>query len=290
MAGQDTPRGSVTRLHGLDAYVTEPADGRPIRGVIVIVSDAYGWEFPNSRLLADRYADKGGYRVLLPDFFDGEDLALPPFFFEPHWPSLTRLSHRVGHACPAWLVESLRVMMGSGNILSRAYAALWVAYAFIPFVVSQQLLGDAYSTVATFFSAVRAGPEASRGLPVFAAGFSWGARQAVLLAAGSEGPGGRPLVDAVFAGHPASNLGVPADVERAAAPVSFAVGDRDHAVSGDLLARLEAAAKAVGGEVRVYGGVGNGFCVGADLAARDAGEAAEDAQEQAIAWFDAHAK
>ncbi|EJT73782.1 hypothetical protein GGTG_07638 [Gaeumannomyces tritici R3-111a-1] len=265
MAGQDTPRGSVTRLHGLDAYVTEPADGRPIRGVVVIVSDAYGWEFPNSRLLADRYADKGGYRVLLPDFFDG-------------------------HACPTWMVESLRVMMGSGNILSRAYAALWVAYAFIPFVVSQQLLGDAYSTVATFFSAVRAGPEASRGLPVFAAGFSWGARQAVLLAGGSEGPGGRPLVDAVFAGHPASNLDVPADVERAAAPVSFAVGDHDHAVSGDVLARLEAAAKAMGGELRVYGGVGNGFCVGADLAARDAGEAAEDAQEQAIAWFDAHAK
>lgn len=156
--------------------------------------------------------------------------------------------------------------------------------------MSQQLLGDAYSTVASFFSAVRAGPEASRGLPVFTAGFSWGARQAVLLAGGSEGPGGRPLVDAVFAGHPASNLAVPADIERAAVPVSFAVGELDHGMPRDRLERLEAAAKAAGGEVRLYPGVGNGFCVGADLAATDAGEAAEDAQEQAIAWFGALAK
>lgn len=64
------PRGNVTKAHGLDAYVVEPQD-RPVKGIIVIIPDAFGWEFGNNRLLADHYAGKGDYRVYLPDFMNG---------------------------------------------------------------------------------------------------------------------------------------------------------------------------------------------------------------------------
>ncbi len=64
-------RGKITKVCGLDAYVSEPPDGRPAKAVVVMIPDAFGWDFANSRLLADRYADKGDYKVYLPDFMDG---------------------------------------------------------------------------------------------------------------------------------------------------------------------------------------------------------------------------
>jgi dienelactone hydrolase len=67
----DTPRGTVKKVHGLDSYVSEPADGRTARGIIVIIPDAFGWEFVNNRLLADHFSEKGDYRVYLPNFFKG---------------------------------------------------------------------------------------------------------------------------------------------------------------------------------------------------------------------------
>lgn len=68
---QGTPRGEVTSLYGLQAYTTKPLDDVPHRGIIIIVPDAFGWEFVNNRILADNYAEKGKYLVYLPDFMNG---------------------------------------------------------------------------------------------------------------------------------------------------------------------------------------------------------------------------
>jgi dienelactone hydrolase len=70
-AHDGTPTGQVVKLHGLDTYVAEPAEGRSARGIIVIIPDVFGWNFVNNRLLADHYASKGDYKVLLPDFMKG---------------------------------------------------------------------------------------------------------------------------------------------------------------------------------------------------------------------------
>lgn len=74
-----TPHGKETTLHGLPAYVTEPQDGRSIRGHIVILTDALGWTFNNTRILADKYADKTQARVYIPEFFDGHALSATLF-------------------------------------------------------------------------------------------------------------------------------------------------------------------------------------------------------------------
>ena len=68
---QGTPRGEVTSLHGLEAYTTKPLNNVPHRGIIIIVPDAFGWEFVNNRILADHYAEKGKYLVYLPEFMNG---------------------------------------------------------------------------------------------------------------------------------------------------------------------------------------------------------------------------
>ncbi len=65
-----TPTGTVTTLHGLPTYVADPPSGSP-KGIIVIIPDAFGWEFTNNRVLADSYAKKGSFRVYIPDFMNG---------------------------------------------------------------------------------------------------------------------------------------------------------------------------------------------------------------------------
>jgi len=65
-----TPTGTVTTLHGLPTYVAEPPSGSP-KGIIVIIPDAFGWELSNTRVLADRYAKRGSFRVYVPDFMNG---------------------------------------------------------------------------------------------------------------------------------------------------------------------------------------------------------------------------
>ena len=42
------------------------------------------------------------------------------------------------------------------------------------------------------------------------------------------------------------------------------------------------------GEVKVYYGTGHGFCVRADHIREDSRKQAEEAEEQAIAWFKRH--
>ena len=63
-----TPLGQVTEIHGRQTYVSKPKDGKSPKGVIIIVPDAFGWEFVNNRILADHYAAAGDYLVYLPEF------------------------------------------------------------------------------------------------------------------------------------------------------------------------------------------------------------------------------
>jgi dienelactone hydrolase len=78
-----TPTGVVETVHGLPTYVARPSpsssseggngdsDSNSPRGVMVIIPDAFGWEFVNNRIVADNFAQRG-FVVYLPDFMNGE--------------------------------------------------------------------------------------------------------------------------------------------------------------------------------------------------------------------------
>ena len=68
---QGMPKGRVETLHTRPTYIAEPSNNAAVRGIVVIIPDAFGWATPNSRLLADTYAERVGVRCLLPDFMDG---------------------------------------------------------------------------------------------------------------------------------------------------------------------------------------------------------------------------
>lgn len=69
---QGTPTGRVETLHDFPTYISEPPNNAIPKAIILFVPDAFGWELPNSRLLADTYAKRLGVRVYLPEFMDGE--------------------------------------------------------------------------------------------------------------------------------------------------------------------------------------------------------------------------
>ena len=66
-----TPTGTETTIHGLPTYVATPGEGVQPKGLIVVITDAFGWEFVNNRVLCDRYAKQGGWLVYCPDFMNG---------------------------------------------------------------------------------------------------------------------------------------------------------------------------------------------------------------------------
>lgn len=147
-----------------------------------------------------------------------------------------------------------------------------------------------YPLVHSFFAALRA-TEAAH-LPLFAAGFCWGGKHAVLLAHGARTPDdSQPLIDAAFTGHP-SMLSLPSDIDQIILPVSFAIGDKDIAIKPrdiETIRRIvEAKPEAERGEVKTYEGAGHGFCVRADHVLEDAEEQARMAEEQCLGWFDRH--
>lgn len=65
-----TPAGTVGTLAANQAYIT----GTNKHAAILLIHDAFGWEFPNTRLLADHLAREVDATVFVPDFFAGERL------------------------------------------------------------------------------------------------------------------------------------------------------------------------------------------------------------------------
>ena len=70
-ADDGTPTGHIETIHDLQAYVADPPSGGTGKGIIVIIPDAFGWEFNNLRILADNYAKNAECKVIMPDFMDG---------------------------------------------------------------------------------------------------------------------------------------------------------------------------------------------------------------------------
>ena len=66
------PTGAIATIHDLPTYVTTPEDGVKPKGLVVFMTDAFGYTLPNNQVLADQYAKKGGFLVYVPDLMGGE--------------------------------------------------------------------------------------------------------------------------------------------------------------------------------------------------------------------------
>ncbi|KAI9830154.1 MAG: hypothetical protein M1819_005831 [Sarea resinae] len=258
-----TPKGSTTRLHGLNTYVAEPPSAdSPLKGIVVVIPDLFGWETPNSRCLADEYARKGNFRVYLPDFMDG-------------------------HACSAHVQPMMEKLMDAGlwaNIMKIYYLPVTLYHALPSLIRTRTSIS--HPRVVAFLSALREN-EASA-LPVGAAGFCWGGKHVALLTRDSvKAANGLSLIDAGFTGHP-SQLKLPEDMELVKLPLSVAVGPEDMALGKENLAIMQTVLSKkveVETEVVVYDGAKHGFCIRGDPTDEKQNKQGHEAEDQAVAWF-----
>ncbi|MCJ1356762.1 MAG: hypothetical protein MMC33_006758 [Icmadophila ericetorum] len=255
-----TPVGRVETVHGLPTYISEPPEGQSPKGIIVIISDALGWELNNSRILADTYARRMNSRVYLPDFMDG------------HWMSSS-------------LFANMDTITGNGSVFGKILPMLQVVSAFIPFLYYNRL-AVSKPKVFKFFHELRTNEAAS--LPVGAAGFCWGGKFVFLLCHDSEkAANGKSLIDAGFTAHP-SNLAIPDDANLVTLPLSVSIGDVDIALplkqvqqTKEILEKKDAEKF----EVVILPGAVHGFAVRAKPGDEKGIEQGKQAEDQAVGWY-----
>ncbi|KAH7386538.1 hypothetical protein BKA64DRAFT_145508 [Cadophora sp. MPI-SDFR-AT-0126] len=310
----DTPIGTVEKIFGRDTYVARPLDSKTsnssaatasgidagasgnddsvkgvqkAKGVIILLSDLFGWEVSNCRLLADSYAKEGGFLVLLPDFMDGT-------------------------APPPWTMQTMDSLLSpSPSLLTTLFKkplwALQIASQAIPFLLRNKQ-SVVLPRMLAFHRALRETPPPEmEGLKVGSAGFCWGGKYTILLSQG-EGDGegevgnikGENLIDAAFVAHP-SKMAFPSDWEKIAVPFSMAIGDVDMGIKIEHVREIQGVLekKMKGGvgegasvskdeyvsEVVVYEGAKHGFAIRGDWEDEGQRKSAEAAKGQALGWF-----
>jgi len=250
------PTGSEEVVHGLQTYVARP-ENNAIKGTVVIIGDVFGWNFVNVRLIADSYARKGGFKVLLPDFHSGGS-----------FPS--------GHMDTAFPLNGI----AGPPLWKRIWVGLQVYPRFVWWFWSHR---EAISLpiIDGFFRALRE-EEDGVGGKIGVAGFCWGGRYAVLM-----GTAKHPYADAVYSAHP-SFLGVPAEVEAVIKPITFAVGTKDRVLPMHQVKQIQDVFKKkddLDSEVVVYNDMVHSFAVRGNPEIESEKKGMENSEDQAVEWF-----
>ncbi|KAH0491853.1 hypothetical protein TgHK011_003258 [Trichoderma gracile] len=268
---EGTPRGKEQTLHNVLTYIAAPEKGPTSTSQIIFITDVFGFNLVNNKLLADKYAAETGCLVLVPSIIPGGGAPLSAIE----------------------LFDSLSTPVGLFDLAGqakRAGAAMQAATIFAPFAVRTR---HAYPKLLKFSRDVKASLPVEAKLGV--AGFCWGGMHSTKLTGQpAEEGGSTSLFDAHFVAHPAG-LKVPDDFSVAAnrfrVPVSLAVGDLDMVLSKANIDSIESGLqKAFEGEsggyqVKIYGGCKHGFAVRADPKRTVEDEAALEAATQAVSWF-----
>ncbi|RFU77497.1 alpha beta-hydrolase [Trichoderma arundinaceum] len=268
---EGTPKGKEETIHDVLTYVATPETGTTSNSKIIFITDVFGFNLVNNKLLADKYATSTGCIVLMPSIIPGGGAPLSAIE----------------------LFDSLSTPVGLLDLTGqakRAGAAFRAATIFAPFAARTR---HAFPKLLKFSRDVKSSLPADGKLGV--AGFCWGGMHSTKLTMEpAEEKGSISLFDAHFVAHPAG-LKVPDDFSAAASkfkvPISFAVGDLDMLLSKDKVDSVEYSLKeAFGGElscfeVKTYSGCKHGFAVRADPKRTVEDEAATQAAVQAINWF-----
>jgi dienelactone hydrolase len=230
----------------------------------LLMHTVFGWELPNTRILADEYA-KAGFYCYLPDFFEGD--SIPISFLQNVEP-------------PAKEAEKL-------TMVDKAKNAALIPVTLGPWLAKHRE-AVARPMIDGFINTVRQIPGTNK---VGVIGFCWGGRYAILQAHGTKmneqgtNMGG---IDAAVAFHP-SLVAVPGDFEHVERPLSIGFGTKDSLVDEKT---RQGVRDVIGGranvEIRDYEDQIHGFAVRGDWSSEKDKQAIDDAQKQGVDFFNKH--
>ncbi|RSL55651.1 hypothetical protein CEP51_014511 [Fusarium floridanum] len=262
-------------LHGIRTYIAGVPDQLTSPSTVILVTDVFGLNIVNNKLLADFLAAETGCQVLVPDVVPGG--GVPASYLLP--------------------MESFAVVAEWWNILghlARILSILRLLPYILPAVRGAQ---RAFPGILEFARAVRLGlPE---GAKLGVAGYCWGGRQAAKLAVETASDvSAQPLVDANYIAHP-SSIKVPEDILESVrafnVPLSMTVADQDFAMPKDKAIHLQARMQQEFGtgkekdgipyEIVMYQGCRHGFACRGNRSDPIVDECANRASMQAVNWF-----
>ncbi|KAK4443185.1 protein AIM2 [Podospora aff. communis PSN243] len=261
LRGDHTPTGHESTIHSLPTYIASPPPDTTPLGIVVILSDAFGYRLLNTRALADAYARRVPCTVYVPDFMNGNS---PPQSF------MTRSEYipPEGDILPV-------------KIAKKAERLAATVPALVSFLVRNRE-GVVAPRAQAFMRAVRGQEDPARPgevLNVGVAGFCWG------------GGYTRHVLDCAFTAHP-TWVDVPGDVEAVARPLSVANGEDDQWMGREkwkvvrgILGRKNAEAGEEVHETVEYLGAKHGFAVRGDRKDPLQKERGERSEDQAVEWF-----
>jgi dienelactone hydrolase len=266
------PKGKIEMLYGYSSYVATPPPSSTSKSAILFLTDAFGLNLLNNKLMADRFAAETGCKVVVPDIIPGGGATVNAINF----------------------METVTAPVAYTDILGqlhRIWAGLRTAFVFIPFMIRAG--GEkAYPAELNFARDMKKNLPPGGKLGV--AGYCWGGYGSTKLCAETAEEGGStPLIDAQFTAHPSK---ITTDMIIAAVtnkvPYSMAIGDNDMVLALKDVLAIEAALEEKFGkpeennyEVKVYKGCKHGFAMRALPNNKVAIDAAEDAAKQAIDWY-----
>lgn len=262
------PTGHLETIHNVHTYISR--GGAPSNSTIVFLTDGFGFNLVNNKLLADQYASRTGLRVLVPNLLPGGGVPLRMMRLSEILLTHVPWYHILGHARRAWAgLRLLAILLPFGFRVKRLYPAV---LGYVRAVRASLPLG------------------AKLGLAGFCLGGHWSSR---ICAEPTAAERDERLVDAHFAAHPSSVRAeeLAAFASRFRVPFSLALGDKDLMMSVDQARRTETALREVFRdepdklEVVIYESCGHGFALRADPKQTNENEGAERAADQAIAWF-----
>jgi dienelactone hydrolase len=277
-------KGTIETLHGSKCYVASPASTSTSTSVIIYITDSFGLNIINGKLLADRLAEDTSCKVLMPDVIPGGGAPLSLM----HYTEIME-TPVTWYNLPGWL--------------RRGAAAVAVGWYLIPLIFNIYTSAAPErvypKTILPFARAVRA--DLPPGAKLGVVGFCWGGYGSVNLCAEPAIAGGSErLIDVQFCGHP-YKLTVPEMVIEAVrkwkVPFSMAIGDHDRFFPKQKVEETEAALRREVGrgdgegeggyryEIKVYEGCTHGFVVRAKVGSEVENAAAEKARAQAVAWL-----
>ncbi|KAI3390539.1 hypothetical protein diail_9257 [Diaporthe ilicicola] len=262
------PLGHLEILFDVLTYVTRGT--ATSNSTIIFLTDDFGLNLVNNKLLADQYASRTGLRVLVPNLLPNGGVPLSKIGLSEKLAASVQWYNIFGHARRAWAALKITVILTTFSFKARR----------------------TFPSVLGYVRAVRASLPlgAKLGIAGFCLGGQWSSR---LCAEHAIEGGGSHLVGAHFTAHP-SNVD-PSELAKFAkrfkVPQSLALGDRDVNLPIGQAHELDTSLRDVYSdnldrlEVRIYERCGHGFALREDPRQTDENEGAERALEQAVAWF-----
>ncbi|OCL01902.1 hypothetical protein AOQ84DRAFT_200663 [Glonium stellatum] len=278
--GVEGVNGHEETVHGKRTYIATPTLPADSQSTVLFITDAFGIDFVNNKILADKYAAGTGLRVLLPDLIPGG--AMSTFAME--------LMDQVMEPVSWWNIWGQLKRIG----------AVFRAIGYVaPFMIRSGP-AKSYPSVLQWTRKLKADMPAGAKLGV--AGFCWGGYQSTNLSKEPAIEGGSVrLVDAQFCAHP-SALALPDMIVDAVktfkVPYSLAQADLDFGLPTKKVHETEAKLRQEVGdgqgeggyvyEIKILKGCHHGFAVRAKPGDTVESKGADDAKDQAIEWFKKH--